>query len=112
MCWEDYHMTENANAVEVPYTVGASSGVFIPANKDRISLVISCPSSGRITISLNPTAVLDSGITLNSGGLPLVLDSWLTKGLVKQAFYAIGSAGGLTGAIWQGFLDNPNKKKG
>jgi hypothetical protein len=79
----------NGNAV-----VGnAASVLLVPQDPDRTALIISAPSAGYITVSTDPTAVLDKGINLYALQYPLELSLEQHGAIVRQAFSAIASAG-------------------
>lgn len=59
-------------AIATP-NVGTSDSPLLPANRQRVGLIISAPATNRITISLKGPAVLDKGITLYPSLHPLIL---------------------------------------
>lgn len=60
-----------------PRTIGANIGVssdtFLGPNPNRHALILSGHNVNRVTYDLTGAARLDLGITIQAGGLPLIL---------------------------------------
>lgn len=77
-------------------SVGTSAVVLLGPSNTRTGLIISCPGSGNVTISNNPSVTAGNGIVLYSTGANLILTANYHGGLLNSTLYAIGSTGGLT----------------
>ena len=83
----------------------ASSTALVPAAPSRVALIVSAPSvaASRITISMASTAVLDAGIDVFVGTLPLILTLEDHGDIVQRAWTSIASAAGVSVGVIQVF---------
>lgn len=58
---------------ESTVTVATTDTALVPGNPDRVGLILSCPRTNRVTVTMQGAAVLDSGINLYPGGPPFVV---------------------------------------
>lgn len=82
------------DAIQQSATVGAAAGNVLGGNIHRRRLTISPPSAGRVTIQFGGTAVLDQGVTVQTGTQPLHLDISDMGDLIRQPVSAIADAAG------------------
>lgn len=85
-------------------TLGATSTPVVGPNERRIGVWFSAPASGRYSIAFGEAAVLDSGITIHAGQVPVFVTYDSCCDDVKQAITAIHSVG----AVAVGFREISN----
>jgi hypothetical protein len=74
--------------------IGVAAAGFISADSKRVALRISPPSAGRVTISDNPSVIIDAGITLSSGTAALELTVEVYGQFITKKLFAIADAAG------------------
>ena len=72
-------------------SVGTSSTSFLKAAPRRVAIIVSAPQTNRVTLSLDPSAILDQGLTLQPSTDPLVLTVERHGDLVTRRWTAISS---------------------
>lgn len=92
MCLEDVRLMRQSKTVDNTVAIATSSVVLAPANRKRIALLISAPTTVRITLSFKDTAVLDQGINLYPTNVPLHLTLEKHGQIVQRKITAIGAA--------------------
>lgn len=82
-------------------SVGTSAASFLPSAADRVGLIVSSPTTNRITLSLYPDTELaiNQGLTLHPGMPPLMLTRAQYGDLVTRAWTAIGAGAETIGVI-------------
>lgn len=73
----------------------------VPADERRLALIISPPSSGTFTISLNTGTTTGGGIILTTTSNPLMLNIWDHGHIVRETFHISHSAGGVNIGVWE-----------
>lgn len=89
MCLKDVLMGRNStsNAATVSIGAGAVKQV-LPADPFRYAIVLSAPSSGSITYSINQNPGDGEGIVFHQGGGPVTLNIQHHGDMVRRAWYA------------------------
>lgn len=82
-------------------TVSQTATLLAVQNPNRVGLVISCPTSGILTVSIQPTAQTTSGVQLVASGQPLVLSMQALGTLVTQPFLGTLNNGSATVTVWE-----------
>lgn len=85
-------------------TVGLSDTVIAPGNDRRRRLVISAPRTNRVTINFAGPAVLDQGINIHPGTLPLILIEEDIGQALREEIHAITTGGPETLGILDVFV--------
>lgn len=101
MCMEDVRIGRKSAFIETTYAIGAAAVLVVPSAGDRTALILGPPSSGTVTFSTVAPVAAGSGLTINAGGAPVILDIRSVGEAVNRGWYAIGSGAGLTGFIGQ-----------
>lgn len=115
MCLEDIAIGRKTKWEQRLISVAAADSAFLPEEWDRAIVIINAPSAGTLTISLAAIAVVNEGLTLAAGAVPLILRSTGEFGVCERPMRAIMSAGTVNIAVWIGrfYSDNlpllPNK---
>ena len=101
MISDDMRAMQTSQSSLVTASIGVADTAFLSADANRISIIISAPSTNRCTINFEGAAVLDQGITLYPGGPPLSLNLTQHGGIVKKQCRAISpiAANQMTAAL-------------
>jgi len=78
-------------SIQTTTSVGTSSTALLDALPNRIAVIINVPPTNRFTLSLESTAVIDEGITLQSNGNPVIFTIAQHGELVTRAWSAISA---------------------
>lgn len=105
MCLEDIRLQRKSISGQTIRSVGTSATMLIGPSELRTALIISCPASGILTISLTPDVTNNNGIILNALGTPFKLDLMNDGAIVKSGIWAIHSATTVTIGIWETSLE-------
>lgn len=87
-------------------TIGATATTIIGANAHRRRLVISPPSGGRVTLAFNGAAVLDQGLTIQTGTTPRTISREEYGDIIRGPVSAIADGAGRTVGILE-YFDAP-----
>lgn len=104
MCMEDVRIMRKTQIGQRNVGVQLTSTPLLDANPNRIALVISCPSTNRVTLMIDQAAVLDLGITLYPLGTPFVLSLMEHGNLVTRALNAITTVAPQNVNVWEAVL--------
>ncbi len=89
MCQFDVDMGRKSGVYTKVVNVGTSATELTGESPMRMTLIVSCPASTRITISQDPNVTDANGIILNNGGGPLVLDIQRHGSIVTRRLFAV-----------------------
>jgi hypothetical protein len=81
----------------IAVSVATTSGSLVAASENRYALIVGSSNAGRVTIAPGTGVVLDSGITIPTGVLPLVMTYEIYGELVRRPWCVIGAAAGTIG---------------
>lgn len=89
-------MPKRCQVVQSVVTVTTAGGPLVGPSKNRVGLVISSPAANRITVSQNPSPVLDAGIDIYASTLPLQLyyEDWGSA--LQDQWFAIAATANAT----------------
>lgn len=76
--------------------VGTTPGVIVPANNDRVGLILTNLSTGTIYIGINNTSTLNAGIVITKDGGNWNMDKFTFS---NQGISAVGHSANLIIAI-------------
>jgi hypothetical protein len=93
---EDVRLGRKTRGNDGTVALTAGSTNALPFNLKRFSLILSAPVSGRYSVGFGVTAVLDSGLTLQAGGPPVVLGVKDHGAFVTDVINVIHSVGGVS----------------
>jgi hypothetical protein len=109
MCLQDIQIGRKSNGTQYIVAISnATSRQLVPANIQRVALIISPPASGYITVSFANTAVIDQGINIPSSSPPVILTIENTKGLLTRPMTVIHSAAAMSLGVWESSFDERN----
>lgn len=97
---QDVKIGRQSQAFQIVQTVPATSIVLLDADAKRFAIVISPPSAGTLTLSMNDTAIANEGIRIDTTGEPLKLTLKEHGSIVTRRITAIMSAGSIPIGIW------------
>lgn len=78
----------------VTTSVGVASTQVLGPNPKRIGILVSCPTTNRITLSFDQPAVLDAGIQLYPTNPPVWIPIQNIGDIITQPLHAVSSAAG------------------
>jgi hypothetical protein len=104
VCKETVRILRNTIPAGSIQSVTTTAKILITRSLERISLTITPPASGRLTLSLNPEPTDQNGITLYATQSPFKLSFFNDGALTFGPWYAIADAGTLTIGIAETFL--------
>ena len=93
-------MNNSGRAYSRSYTVGTTAIGIADQSPNRIAIIVSSPTGGRITISPDSGVTDGLGIVIQQGDPPLKLEACVYGCFVQGRIYAIaGGAGRTVGVI-------------
>jgi hypothetical protein len=102
---EDIRIARETKSTQDERTVNTTSGLLVPQDRNRYSLVISAPATNTVTLSFRNPATLLAGIQLKSTDSPLTLTLEKHGEIVTRAIYGIVAAGSEPLGIWTSSLE-------
>lgn len=93
MCIEDVRMGRASTSEAAVVSIGAGGVAQVaPADPYRFALVLSPPSSGSLTYSINRSPGDGEGITFHQGSSPLILTIQDAGDMVRRPWFAYATA--------------------
>lgn len=105
MCMEDVRLGRATGPRISTVNVATTKTPLVPYAPDRVTLIISAPTTGPMLLSGNQGEAATAGLRLPAGGDPLVLDIQHHGALVTMAWYAAIPGGAEDIGLGESFLD-------
>lgn len=101
MCMEDVRIGRESQGQYGDAVIATTVTPYVPADPHRIALIMWGPPSGTSELSTNPKFSSGQGFHLGSGEGGVVLDVQRHGDIVRRAWYATHSVGGVN-MHWEG----------
>lgn len=92
MCWQDIQIARSTRSRQINLTSVNTSFQVLPYNPLRFAIYFLTPETGTVTVGQTSAMQTGRGILCASASLPPWVNLVLHGDMVKQPWYAIGSA--------------------
>lgn len=95
MCMEDIRLGRRSPGSYGDSVIQTTVTLYVPPDRHRTALILWGPATGSVELSTNPTFAAGQGFHLGSGEGGVVLNVQHHGDIVRRAWYATHSVGGV-----------------